>query len=200
MIRVSNYEKDGNRAVFDVSGLDVKTLNAFRRTVIAAVPTMALERVTFYSNSSILNDEILAHRMGLVPLTTDLKTYVPQSDCECKGVGCGRCVCKLTMDVKGPKTVYSGDFKSLDENVKPAHDEIPLVKLLDGQSIRLEADAILGCGREHMKWQPGLASYEMKDKDTFRVTVESYGQLSVEELIRTAFEVVEEKIKKLKEK
>ena len=71
---------------------------------------------------------------------------------KCKG--CGKCVCKLTLDVTGPKTVYSGDIASTDENVKPVYDKMPLVKILTDQKIKLEAEAILGHGSEHMKWQP----------------------------------------------
>ncbi|MFH1055354.1 MAG: DNA-directed RNA polymerase subunit D [Candidatus Altiarchaeota archaeon] len=200
MIKIANYEQEGNIAKFDISGIDVKTLNTFRRTIISAVPVMAIEHVTFYNNSSILNDEALGHRLGLIPISTDLKTYTMRSDCSCKEKGCGKCVCKLTLDVTGPKTVYSGELQTKDENIKPVHEKIPLGKLMVDQKIKLEADAILGLGSEHVKWQPGIASYEMKDKNTFQVTVESYGQLPVEELIKTAFEVVDAKIKEIKDK
>jgi DNA-directed RNA polymerase subunit D len=161
---------------------------------------MAIDSITFQTNTSILNDENLSHRIGLVPLSSDLKTYIPQAECSCEGKGCGRCVCQLTLDVTGPKTVYVGDIKSTDENVKPVYEKTPLVKLLVDQKITLEAEAVLGLGREHVKWQPGLASYEVKDKDTFHVLVESFGPLPVEELIKTAFEVVEGKINQVKEK
>jgi DNA-directed RNA polymerase subunit D len=199
-IKVSNLEKDGNIITFDISGVDVRTINAFRRTVISQVPTMAIEMVTFQYNSSILNDENLSHRIGMIPLTTDLKTYVQMSDCKCEGKGCGRCVCQLTLDVTGPKTVYSGDLKSTDENVKPVFDKIPLVKILPEQQVKMECEARLGTGKEHIKWQGGTASYEMKGDNTFHVMVESYGQLPVEDLVRAAFEVVESKIMQVKDK
>jgi len=199
-IKVANYEKEGNILSFDVSGIDVKTVNAFRRTVISQVPTMAIEQVTFLNNSSILNDENLAHRLGMVPLSTDLKTYVYMSECKCEGKGCGRCVCNLTMDVTGPRTLYSGDLVSKDEGVKPVFDKIPLVKLGPEQQVKIEAEARLGTGREHIKWQGGTAAYEIVDKDTFHVMVESYGPLPVEELAKKAFEVVEAKIRQVKDK
>ncbi|MFH0862786.1 MAG: DNA-directed RNA polymerase subunit D [Candidatus Altiarchaeota archaeon] len=199
-VKVSNFEKDGNILSFDISGVEVKIVNAFRRTIISQVPTIAIEQVTFLYNSSILNDENLAHRLGMVPLTTDLKTYVPMSECKCEGKGCGRCVCLLTMDVTGPRTLYSGDLISKDESVKPVFDKIPLVKLGPEQHVKIEAEARLGTGREHIKWQGGTAAYEVKDKDTYHVMVESYGPLQVEELVKTAFDVVEAKIKQVKDK
>jgi DNA-directed RNA polymerase subunit D len=201
MMKVSNYSKKGDNIVeFDISGVNVSMLNAFRRTIVATVPVMAVEKITFYYNSSIMNDESLAHRIGLIPLTTDLKTYTLPTECNCKGEGCARCMCKLTLEVKGPKTVYSGDMKSTDENVKPVFDKIPIIKILKDQEVKLEADAILGLGREHVKWQAGQVAYEITDKNSFHVMVESYGSLPVEELIKTAFEVVEKKITQLKEK
>jgi DNA-directed RNA polymerase subunit D len=200
MIKVTNYVVKGNLVEFDVKGLDVKLLNAFRRTVIAGLPSMAIDKVTFYNNSSILNDEMLAHRVGLMPLTTDLGTYATRADCSCKGKGCGKCTCTLTVDVTGPKTVYSGDFNSTDPNIKPVYDTMPLVKLMADQKLKAEAEAVLGYGADHVKWQPGLVSYGAKGDGMFHVVVESYGSLPVNELIKTAFEVVDGKIKKLKEK
>jgi DNA-directed RNA polymerase subunit D len=201
MIKVSNFEKKGVNVVeFDITGVDVSMVNSFRRTIVAAISIMAIEKVMFYNNSSIMNDESLAHRIGLVPLTTDLKTYTIPTECNCKGEGCARCTCKLTLDVKGPRTVYSGDMKPTDENVKPVYDKIPLIKISKDQEVKFEAEARLGLGRDHVKWQPGMAAYEIKDKNSFHVIVESYGSLPVEELIKTAFEEVEAKINQLKDK
>ncbi len=198
MMKITNNKKEGNILRFDISGVDVKMLNAFRRTIMSWVPVMAVEKVNFKFNSSILNDENLAHRIGLVPLTTKFGKYALPQDCECEGQGCPKCSCKLTIDVHGPATVYSADLKSGDSDVKPVYDTIPLVKLMDKQSITLEAEAIAGAGSEHMKWQPALCSYELKDKDTYSVLVESFGQVPVEELVKAAFEVVSEKIKQIK--
>ena len=202
MIKISNFAKEGNVVTFEVSKIDIKMLNALRRTIISMIPVMAMEKVTFYNNSSILNDEMLAHRIGLVPLTTDLKTYVHSNECSCEGKGCARCMCMLSLDVTGPKTVYSGDLKSLDENVRPVFDKMPLVKLGMNQKIKLEAEAVMGLGRDHAKWHSGVASYEAveKDKGTFQVRIESFGQLPVEELITTAFDLMDVKIGQLKEK
>ncbi|MBD3387567.1 MAG: DNA-directed RNA polymerase subunit D [Candidatus Altiarchaeales archaeon] len=199
-MKVTNFTKKGDVVEFDISGVDVAVLNAFRRTIVSGLPIMAMEKITFYNNSSILNDEILGHRIGLVPLTTDLKTYIPRVDCTCKGEGCAKCTATLTLDVSGPGTLYSGDFKSTDENIKPAYEKIPLVKLLSEQKVKAEAEAVMGYGSEHVKWQPGVAGYEIKDNGSFHVVVESYGPLPVDELIKNAFEVVGGKIGQLKEK
>jgi DNA-directed RNA polymerase subunit D len=197
-MKITNYKREGQTISFNISGVEVGMLNAFRRTIIGRVPSMAVDKVLVYNNSSILNDEFLLHRVGLVPLKTDLKTYNPQAQCKCAGEGCARCVCKVTMDVTGPRTVYSSDMVSQDENVKPVYDNIPLVKLLGDQKIKFEADAVLGFGCEHSKWQPGIAGYEDRGDGTYHVLVESYGPFPVDELVRHAFNVVGEKVKGIK--
>ncbi len=182
---------------FNVTGIDASLANALRRIVVSELPIMAMEMIRFEENSSILNDEILAHRLGLVPLKTDLKTFNPMSECTCNFKGCGKCSVILALNKKGPGIVYSGDLKSNDPNVIPAYDKIPLVKLTEKQNVKLEAVAELGFGKDHVKWQAGLASYEMVGGNKFNFFVESYGQLTPKEMVLEAFKLFNEKISKL---
>lgn len=197
-MRVKNFKKEENRISFNVGGVDVWMVNILRRIIISEVPVMAIEKVTFYDNASIMNDEFLAHRLGLLPLKTDLKTYNRIKDCTCKGKGCGKCTTIFTLDAKGHKTVYAGDMKSKDPKVVPVYGKTPLVKLGESHHLEFEAVAQLGTGKDHMKWQGGLASYELKDDGSYDFTVESFGQLPVEELLSKAFEVFSDKISELK--
>ena len=89
-MKITNFTKKGNIIKFCVNGISTQMANALRRIVIAEVPTMAIEEVTFYKNSSILNDEVLSHRLGLIPLKSN-KTYNFISECSCNGKGCGKC-------------------------------------------------------------------------------------------------------------
>ena len=75
-------------------------INTFRRLIIDEVPVMAIREVEFVNNSSALYDEMLSHRLGLIPLKTDLKSYNLQEECKCDGKGCARCQTTLTLDVK----------------------------------------------------------------------------------------------------
>jgi DNA-directed RNA polymerase subunit D len=191
-------KKEGETITFTVAGITAQMANALRRTVISDIPVMAIEEVTFQDNSSILNDEVLAHRLGLLPLKTDLKTYNTKSECTCKGKGCGKCTAILTLDIQGPKTVYAEDLKPTDPEITPVHPKTPIVKLTENQKIKLEAKAILGRGSDHTKWQAGIASYE-ETKNGYNITIESYGQLPLKDLVSTAFESFENKIETLKE-
>ncbi len=199
-MKIDVIEHKEDRIRFKISGIDVTLANALRRIIISEIPVMAIENVTFEENSSILNDEVLAHRLALVPLKTDLKTYNFVDECSCEMKGCAKCTAKLKADLKGPGILYSKDLKSNDPKVIPVHGSMPLVKLTEQQKVKFEANAILGVGKDHMKWQCGLASYEMK-KDDFDFFVESYGQLPAKEILERAFKIFDDKlshIKKLK--
>ena len=95
----------------------VAYLNTIRRFMMEEVPVMAIEDVEFKKNSSVLYDEIIAHRLGLLPLSTDFKSYTLPEKCSCKGEGCARCQLKLTLKGKGPGTVYASDIKTKDPKV-----------------------------------------------------------------------------------
>jgi len=189
-VKIINREDD--RIEFNISGIGENLVNALRRIIISEVPIMAIEKVIFYENSSVMNNEVLAHRLGLIPLKTD---------------PAGPSSIELSLEAEGPKTVYSEELKLKKLKVKgksmpsesiSVYDKIPIMKLAEDQSIRLEAIAQLGTGKEHMKWQGGLASYEIKDDGSFEFFVESYGQMSIDDLIEESFKVFDRKIKELK--
>ena len=140
--------------------------NVLRRAVFDLVPTMAIEDLELTKNSSIMYDEMIGHRVGLLPLTTDLKSYNLISECSCEGAGCSKCTLKLTLKAKGPETVHAEEIKSKDPKVKPVYPKTPITKLLKGQELEFEATAILGRGSQHAKFCPGLAWYSYKPKIT----------------------------------
>lgn len=133
-------------------------MNALRRIALAEVPSMAIDEVVMIENSSILQDEIIAHRLGLTPLKTDLGGYNLPEDCECQSeFGCSLCRVTLTMNAEsneGTRTVYSGELVTENPAIVPVSDKVPIVKLAKGQKLKLEAYARLGKGKNHAKWQP----------------------------------------------
>jgi len=133
-------------------------VNAIRRISIAEVPSMAIDYVYFIENNSPLYDEIIAHRLGLIPLTSEkaLDKYAPPEVCR-ENEERPDCYARLYLEVEAgdsTKVVYSGDMVSDDEDVKPVYDKIPIVVLGPGQKIAFEARARLGRGKEHAKWSP----------------------------------------------
>jgi len=158
-MKIRIVECDRNKIEFVVDGATPALINALRRVIIAEVPTLAIEDVIFYENSSALYDEIIAHRLGLIPLTTDLRSFNLPEKCKCNGKGCSLCRVTFFLEKEGEGVVYSGDLKSEDPKVKPVYENIPIVKLGKGQKISLEAIAILGRGRDHAKWSPAANCY-----------------------------------------
>jgi DNA-directed RNA polymerase subunit D len=150
-MRVRILSLTGETVRFLLEGVDVAFANALRRTMISEVPSMAVDDIFIFDNSSVVPDEVLAHRIGFVPLKTDLDSYVLPEKCECgSDLGCSLCRVVLTLDVRadaGNRTVTSGDFVSEDPKIVPASPDIPLTKLAPGQAVRLEGYARLGAGK-----------------------------------------------------
>jgi DNA-directed RNA polymerase subunit D len=157
-MEIKIVEKNDYSMRLTVEGVNAAFMNSLRRIMLSEVPVMAIDEVVVIENSSVLHDEILAHRMGLIPLKTDLDSYNLPEKCSCKSeLGCNICRVSLALDVEANetvRTVYSGDLKSENPDIKPVSDKIPIVKLAPGQKIKLEAYARLGKGEKHAKWQP----------------------------------------------
>ena len=156
-MQIKILEKKDNILRFYMSGLRPQIANGLRRMMIAEVPTMAIDDVIMVENNSPLRDEMIAHRLGLIPLKTDL-SYATRTLCDCQSdLGCSKCSVTLTLEAGAPdgaRNVYSKELKSSDSDVVPVSGDIPILKLAQGQHIRLEAYARLGTGGEHAKWQP----------------------------------------------
>lgn len=185
----------GNELVLELSGVTFAQANTFRRLMMNEVPVMAIEDIDFKKNNSVLYDEVLALRIGLVPLTTDLESYDLSSECTCKGAGCAKCQVTLTLSAKGPCVVYAKELKSKDPKVKPVYPETPLVKLLEGQELEFSATATMGLGRDHAKWSPGLVYY--RQKPTLEIAKDVDAKAVGEALKGSALDALSEKGGKL---
>ena len=157
-MKMEILEKNDTNLRLIVREADVPLMNALRRIALAEVPCMAIEEVVMIENSSILQDEIIAHRLGLTPLKTDLDAYNLPEECECKSeFGCPQCRVTLTLDAEakeGTRSVYSGEIISENPEIVPVSDKVPIIKLAKNQKLKLEAYARLGRGKTHAKWQP----------------------------------------------
>jgi DNA-directed RNA polymerase subunit D len=181
MIKIKDHNKKEGKISF-VTDMSTSLANAIRRSLLE-VPTMAIDEVEIAQNDSALFDEILAHRLGLVPIKTE------------------KAVKEIKFKLKevGPKIVYSTDLKpSVETDYK-----LPLTLLDNEQEIQLVAIARIGKGIEHIKYSPGLMYYRHSiDKDVVNfVSVDENGKVSYDEkeLKEKCTEEQAEKIKKLKE-
>jgi DNA-directed RNA polymerase subunit D len=76
--------KDNQKIVVKLKGMPLQYSNALRRVCLNGVPVFAVDTVDIIENSSVLPDEGLAHRLGLIPITTDLFRFNEPSKCECQ--------------------------------------------------------------------------------------------------------------------
>lgn len=158
---LSKGKKPVEWAKFVVTGIDSSFANLMRQAIISQVPVLAIEDVSIRENSSALYDEVLALRLGLVPIRTD-------DSFEEGGAGA-----VFSLKAKGPKWVFSSDLECSEKKNSPVFDNIPIVYLNEGQEIDLDATATVGVGAEHMKWQAGFAVVQGYPK----ITVKKGGEI-----------------------
>ncbi len=159
-MNLSMISKEKDKLTIRVKDVGAGYINTMRRLMMTEVPVLAIEDVEFRKNSSALYDEIVAHRLGMLSIKTDLKSYNLPKECKCKGAGCAQCQVKFTLKAVGPKTVYAEELKSKDPKIVPIFGKAPIVKLLEGQELEFEATAVLGQGIVHTKWNACLAYYK----------------------------------------
>ena len=180
-------------------------VNSLRRLAISEVPTLAIDDVVMLENSSVMHDEAVAHRLGLIPLRTDPGRFVMPHECDCKStLGCSKCRVLLVLDSEAnekTKVVASGELVSEDELVKPVSNDIPIVVLAPNQKLKFEAYARLGTGKDHAKWQPTSAAVvkDGKDENEIILIIESNGALTAEEILLSAAERLASKVKSFKQ-
>jgi len=202
---VEVVERSDERIVLKFNNVPRQYVNSLRRLAVSEVPTLAIDDVVILENSSVMHDEALAHRLGLIPLKTDPSRFVMPHECDCKStLGCSKCRVLLVVDADtGDKSrvVTSGELVSEDELVKPVSKDIPIVVLAPSQKLKFEAYARLGIGKDHAKWQPTAAAVvkDGKDENEIVLVIESNGALTAEAILLHASERQLVKIKNFKQ-
>ncbi|MDH3657635.1 MAG: DNA-directed RNA polymerase subunit D [Nitrosopumilus sp.] len=197
--------KDNQKISVKIKGIPLQYSNALRRVCLNGVPVFAIDTVDIIENSSILPDEGVAHRLGLIPIKTDLSRFNEPSKCDCQSEsGCSNCKVMLVLDSGDSdvtRTILSNELSSEDDSIKPISDKISIVQLAPGQRIKVECYARLGRGTEHAKWNSAnISTLTETDKEDERVlTVESTGALSPEQIILTGVDEVSNRIGEFKD-
>ena len=203
-MKIRILRKKGGIMEFTIEGVTPAFANALRRIMISEIPVLAVEWIDFHDNSSVLFDEVIAHRIGLIPLIFDPKKFNFTEDCVCEGKGCPSCQAVFALNKKGPCMAYSGDMKSSNRDVKPVDSKFPIVELLENQSIKLEAISRLGLGTDHAKFQASNAAYKYqpesptKNPNKFLFRVEMISGLKPDYIISKAVEILGERAEEFK--
>jgi DNA-directed RNA polymerase subunit D len=192
--------------------IPISLANAIRRSV-NYIPILAVDSLEITKNDSALYDEVISHRVGLVPLQNEKLKLAKECDCG-KEEGCSKCSMKLKMSAEGPGIVYSDQLSPKGSVVL----KMPLTVLEEGQELEFVAIARVGLGIEHAKYSPGLIYYGYsedlgkEDDESFKklieegkkkpgkeieVFVESWGQITPKEIFVGAIEALNKEIKEL---
>eukprot|EP01090_Pellita_catalonica_P022813 TRINITY_DN8_c0_g1_i1.p1 TRINITY_DN8_c0_g1~~TRINITY_DN8_c0_g1_i1.p1 ORF type:complete len:339 (+),score=37.32 TRINITY_DN8_c0_g1_i1:1017-2033(+) len=182
-IVIHSWDKKNQELIFDMIGIDAPLANAFRRIMLSEVPTIAIENVYIRNNTSIIQDEVLAHRLGLIPILADPRMFEfkgkDENPTDSNSIAFNLHV-RCYRDPNNPKTyinekVLSKDLiwkpvgsqkeRFLDTPIKTVHDSILIAKLRHGQEINLEAHCEKGIGADHAKFSPvSTAFYRLMPK------------------------------------
>lgn len=177
MIKIENYDKKNQKIIFNTD-MSINLANAIRRSILE-IPIMAIDDVEIIKNDSALYDEILAHRIGLIPIKTN---SVKET--------------KFRLIETGPKIVVSGDFKPSTD----ANDKLPIVLLDKDQEIEIVGNARLGKGIDHIKYSPGLIYYkhDLENEVLDYIHINEERECSHDEDEMKNKKLSEEQIKKIK--
>ncbi|KAM4772269.1 DNA-directed RNA polymerases I and III subunit RPAC1 [Rhinophrynus dorsalis] len=209
--RIDIIKMEESLLEFDMIGIDAALANAFRRILLAEVPTMAVEKVFVYNNTSIIQDEILAHRLGLIPIRADPRLFEYRSAGDTEGTEIDTLQFELNVRcTRNPRAskecsdpnelyinhkVYTSQMKWLPQGnqadlfpetdtPRPVHDDILIAQLRPGQEIHVIMHCVKGIGKDHAKFSPvATASYRLLPEITLLSPIE--GDLA--ELLQRCF-------------
>jgi len=213
-MKLNEIYSDENELHVIVEDVGEAFMNLLRRNCSFGIKTFAIEDVTFTQNNSALYDEILAHRLGLLPIKVNkdiFKLKKPEIH--------------FSLKAEGPKVVRSEDLVAKGKGVEVLNPHTPIVVLSKDQKLEFTATATIGTGAEHTKWSAGNVYYfrypsEAKGKESleelrkmvdaeaigklknqpnkFILVIESWGQLTPKEMLTNALEEAEASLKEVK--
>ena len=146
-MEVKKVFNEGTISKYIVTDTSYTFMNVVRRTIMNSTPCLAVDTVQIYENDSPIVDEMLANRIGLLPIKTDVKAYKKGNNV------------KLVLEKTGPGVVTTEDIKCSDPKIEISDKKILITKLGKGKKIKLEMNAIMDVGQTHSKYQPAIVSY-----------------------------------------
>jgi DNA-directed RNA polymerase I and III subunit RPAC1 len=158
--------------------IDCSLANAIRRTIISKIPSIVICNVCIKENDSILDDEIIAHRLGQIPLRKIEDTAETEYD--------------INLDFTGPMTIYSRDI-AFSKGIKVVDPDIIIVKLRKGEQIKLFGTTEEGTGEEHAKFSVSCGtSYKKLGPGEYHFHIETTGSFTAKEAFRKSLGILRE--------
>ena len=174
-MKVNVRKMEDYYAQVEFKDVNYSFVNSVRRSLLSMVPCLAIHEVDFhmgslgsyvdeesgeereYESISAMFNEIISHRIGMLPIPTDEKTVEAFGD-SIDDDGKQPDI-MYSLHKQGPCTVYSGDLEPVsgDDSLVIPESKVPIVKLGEGQAILVYAKAKMGNAKKHAKWQCTVA-------------------------------------------
>ncbi|MCL4364721.1 MAG: DNA-directed RNA polymerase subunit D [Candidatus Marsarchaeota archaeon] len=183
-MKLTVIENNENAIRFTLDGTNFSFANALRRQMINNIGCLAIDSVTFYENSSAMFDEYIAHRVGLVPIRTP-HDYGDKDEVV------------FSLSAQGPGIVYSKELASTSNGVHVANEKIPIIKLADGQRLKIDGKAVFKTAANRSKFQPALVTYNVTGDNKFEFYVETFGQMPPLEILKKALNIISTSLKEI---
>lgn len=168
-----------------ILNVDSSLANSLRRILIGQIPSVAIDTVKIEENDSQLCDEMIAQRLGLIPLrVTSVNNESSQSVNEYT----------VKLDQIGPKRIYSGDL-IFSPGIEPVNPDIILLNLGPGEQLRFSGETEIGIGKQHAKFSVCCGTSYKKLSDTsFQFHVETTGTITGKEAFVTAVDILKREL------
>ena len=153
------FKENGKEIV--VSNVDVSLANAIRRS-INEIDVLAIKEIDVFRNDSAFSDEMLAHRIGLIPIENQ---KLKEGD-----------VIEMKLKIESKENEFDVLSESLGDNV--CIKDLPIIRLDKGQGVELIARASAGKGKEHARHIPGLVYYYEEKKITLKPEAKKVSELA----------------------
>ncbi len=183
MVDIKILKKSDEELTCELTKTAPAFVNALRRVLMNEISLIVVDKVSIYGKTKMTyTEEWLAHRIGLCPIKQTLKDI--ESPSKVADV-------KFTLEVDGPKVVYAKDIKGIEV----AYPEIMVMKLRDGETIKLEGTCKISTGEEHTKAKAAHVYYNFDEKtNKFTLRIVSMGQLTAPEILKAGLDAFKQKI------
>lgn len=181
-LEILNNDKE-NEDVLEaqLSDANPAIANALRRSMMTKVPTLAVKELHINQNESALFDEVLANRIGQIPLT--IPKNIEEDD-----------TVHIAVQQEGPGPVHASDIKTGNDEAEPVQPDTLIVELNEDQKLTLEGEAVLGNGSSHAKHQGGTIGYQKTQEGQFVFRIESTSGYTNEELLNQSITQIQDEL------
>lgn len=181
-----------NILIFDTD-MSLAQFNLLRRILLSEIAIIAIDMVHMTSNDSAMIDEVLANRLGTIPvIISDQDTIVRKDLCDCHSF-CNKCSFVLEY---GGKDFLEKSWLMSDHISPYLMKDIPIVTVLPEQKVSFKLICSKSIAKEHSKWSPGVVCSLTKLQDTrfLRVTLYNTGPVEFSYILKQAFSLMKSRL------